>query len=234
MESLKHTLKTLAIPLRLRIGRGPLRGLKWVLASGGKFFNGTYEREQTARFEASISSGSVVFDVGAHVGYYTAIASIRSGTRGRVYAFEPRPINLRILRCHLRVNRLGNVTVIPACVGESDGDARFDTRTGSGTGHLSEKGSLRVKVVSLDALVRSGTVPEPNVIKIDVEGAEMGVLTGAADVIQTARPTLFISTHGPDNHRAVTAFLEARNYSCEVLRDANAGDDKEVVALHSS
>ena len=230
MESFRHSLKALLVPLRLRIRRGPLHGLKWVLTSGSKFIQGTYEPTQTALFMDCVREGHVVFDVGAHVGYYTALASIRTGSTGRVIAFEPRPLNLRFLRCHLRLNHLANVTVIESCVGETTGEARFDTRTGTGTGHLSDDGELPVKLVSLDGLVQQGTIPAPHVIKMDVEGAELRVLAGAENILRTARPILLISTHGPDNYRGVITCLEARNYAHELIRDANACADREVIA----
>ena len=69
--------------------RGPLAGKKWLLASRINFFLGTYEPEQTQAFQEIVRPGSVVYDVGAHYGYYTLLASVLAGPAGRVLAFEP-------------------------------------------------------------------------------------------------------------------------------------------------
>src|SRR5580765_7484494 len=90
MESIKHALKSLLTPFTLRVRRGPLAGKKWIAASGIKFIKGTYEPRQTEVFLACVQEGDVVLDIGAHVGYYTVIAALRAGPRGRVFAFEPR------------------------------------------------------------------------------------------------------------------------------------------------
>lgn len=229
-ESIGHLLKGLLAPFCLRIRRGPLQGLKWIAVSGSKFVQGTYEPRQSAVFAESVHEGDVVFDVGAHVGYYTALGSRRVGPHGRVIAFEPRPLNLRFLRRHVRLNDLSNVTIIDAGVGEAPGTARFETHTGTGTGHLSDHGTLEVRLVALDDLVQRGKLPPPQMIKIDVEGAEQRVLAGAEQIIREARPTLLISTHGPENHEAVVQFLEARGYAHRILDDSSSRHDKELLA----
>jgi len=230
IESFSHVLKALLLPFAFRIRQGPLQGLKWVAVSGSKFVRGTYEPGQSAAFAGCVCRGDVVFDVGAHVGYYTALASLLVGAEGRVIAFEPRPLNLRFLRRHVAINRLNNVTIMDAGVGASPGVARFETHTGTGTGHLSEQGNLEVKLVSLDDLFCRGEVPKPSLIKIDVEGAEQQVLAGAGEIIKTARPILFISTHGSENHHAVMNYLAAHGYSHELMEERGPDSDQEVLA----
>ena len=60
----------------------------------------------------------VVFDIGANTGFYTLLASVLVGPQGRVFAFEPVPLNLRYLNEHLRLNNIKNVSVIDAAVAE--------------------------------------------------------------------------------------------------------------------
>ena len=87
--------------LRFPILAGPLRGRWWLPATRGKLLRiylGTYEREQTALFRELIRPGHTVLDVGAHVGYYTVLASALAGPRGAVWAFEPNPANAGCLR----------------------------------------------------------------------------------------------------------------------------------------
>lgn len=205
----------------MRVGvpimRGPLRGRWWSLLAGGKVgrvIGGSYEPELTALFSERVRPGSVVFDLGAHIGYYTLLAStlVRSG--GRVVACEPSPRNLRHLRGHTEMNRLRNVEIVPAAVCEVEGTAHFSSRGGSGTGHLAAEGALRVATTTVDH-VRRSTGRSPDFMKIDVEGAEVELLRGATDTLREARPVIFLSTHGPELRKAATALLSSAGYRCE-------------------
>lgn len=231
IESFKHSLKALMTPICVRIRNGPLQGYKWIFVSGSKFIKGNYEPRQTHVFQQHVRAGDMVLDIGAHVGYYTVLAAVLAGPSGKVIAFEPRPINLRFLRRHIEVNKLSNVTVIEACVSRASGEARFDTRTGTGTGHLSDAGNLAVKTVSLDELFQQGQLGKPRLIKMDVEGAEQDVLAGGEEMIHNARPVMIISTHGPENFTGVSRFLDEHGYRCEIIPGKEDAPGKEIVAL---
>jgi FkbM family methyltransferase len=139
--------------------RGPLAGKKWLLASRSNFFWGTYEPEQTQAFQKIIRPGDVVFDVGAHYGYYTLLSSALAGPKGKVFAFEPSPGNIPRLKKHLDINHCDNVQVIELALSDHEGSARFDNHAGSGTGHLSPDGQIEVQITSLDAI--SARLPAP-------------------------------------------------------------------------
>jgi FkbM family methyltransferase len=200
--------------LRLPILAGPLRGRWWLPESRGKLlriFLGSYEREQTRLFRATVRPGDTVLDVGAHVGYYTLLSAVLAGPGGAVWAFEPNPTNARFLRRHAEVNRLRQVHVEVAAVSNAEGEARFHFGTGSGTGHLAEAGALEVRTLRLDDFCATHGIA-PQVVKIDVEGAEAGVLEGFACTVASARPVIFLSTHGRGPHTACVAWLQARGY----------------------
>ncbi len=130
----------------LPIFSGPLKGDRWLLATRSSFFFGTYEPAQTALFCKVVKPGDVVYDVGAHFGYYTLLASKLVGTEGRVLAFEPSPPNLARLYRHIELNRCSNVQVLELAVSDREGIAHFETRIGSGLGHLAPDGPVEVKV----------------------------------------------------------------------------------------
>jgi protein-L-isoaspartate O-methyltransferase len=110
---------------RLPIMQGRLRGYRWIVGSSTHgCWLGSYEREQQRVLERRLASGDVVFDIGSHVGFYTLLASVLVGERGRVVAFEPIPESLRYLDTHLRINAIGNVEVIAAAVSDRAGRAR--------------------------------------------------------------------------------------------------------------
>ncbi len=205
--------------LALPILRGPLKGARWLLATRINFFLGTYEPEQTAAFLQAVRPGSVVYDVGAHYGYYSLLASRLVGPTGRVVALEPSPRNLSKLRRHVELNHASNVTVVETAVSDREGESRFDNRAGSGVGRLSPEGPLTVPVTTLEAL--AARFPAPNVIKIDVEGAEEAVLDGGRGLLEHAKPALFLSTHGPALHQSCERTLAGLGYS---VRELVAGE----------
>jgi hypothetical protein len=137
--------KLLRLPLRLLpsnavlpILQGRLKGKKWIVGSSVHgCWLGSYEFDKQRLFEQTVTRGSVVFDIGAHVGFYTLLSSVLVGTVGKVFAFEPVPRNLHYLYEHLRFNDATNVTVTEAAVADACGTTLFDESANSATGHLS-------------------------------------------------------------------------------------------------
>ena len=201
--------------MRAPILAGPLRGRWWLLESRGKLARillGSYEPEQTRLFAETIRPGDTVLDVGANVGYYTLLSALLAGPSGAVWSFEPNPRNAGFLRRHAEINGLRQVRVEQAAVSDAAGMARFDFGTGSGTGHLSSDGAIEVRTLRLDDFCAANAIV-PRAVKIDVEGAEAAVLDGFAATVEAARPVIFLSTHGPEQHARCVAWLRARGYA---------------------
>jgi FkbM family methyltransferase len=193
---------------------GPMRGKYWLPFSRGKVLRlllGSYEPDQTTMMKELLRPGHVLFDVGAAVGYYTVLAAPLVGDEGRVVAFEPDPKNAAYLRKHVAINRLTNVTVHQTAVGNLNGRAKFAGGSGTGTGRLTESGTTTVGICRLDDFV--ATAGFPTHIKIDVEGAELDVLRGARQTLTSARPTIFLSTHGSKVYHACHEYLTELDYN---------------------
>lgn len=212
------------------IKSGPLAGARWTPASGSRFVKGTYEPASTAVFVEHVKPGNTVLDIGAHVGYYSALSAKLVGNTGTVFAFEPRPLNLSFLKRHRDLNGWNQITVHPLCVGATGGEARFESRTGSGTGHLANDGNLAVTVITLDDWHREGRLPKPDFIKVDVEGAERDVLTGAEALFASARPKLLLSIHSLELNGWVRAFLARHNYRFHFVKGSSDSVDPEIFA----
>ena len=230
----KHFLRIVLSPFTARIRAGALQGRLWVIASGTRFVRGGYEPTQSAAFQRLIQPGSVVFDVGAHVGYYSVLSSGLAGPSGKVFAFEPLPANLEYLRRHLELNHCKNVRVLTNCIGAASSMASFDDSRGSGVGRLANGGALQVQVRSLDEMIESGELPTPTFIKIDVEGAELEVLSGAKRLLLGHHPTVVLSTHGDDLDRSCMALLTEFGYDVEHLEgesDVLVAQVKAVAAV---
>jgi FkbM family methyltransferase len=236
----KETLigKLLRAPLRLippstvvPILQGALRGKKWIVGSATHgCWLGSYEYTKQKALQREMKTGHVVYDIGANVGFYSLLASTIVGETGHVYSFEPFPENLRELRKHLEMNRTRNCTVIDAAVSSADGEGIFDLADDRCMGHLAAVGSLRVRTVTLDGMVLKRLIRPPNLMKIDIEGAEFGCLQGASNIIQGARPIIFLATHGREIHSACTELLVKWDYRLTSLDGKPMESADELVA----
>jgi FkbM family methyltransferase len=228
---LKHIFKNLLSGVLVRIKAGPLAGKKWILTTGRKFITGQFEPYKTEAFLNNFRRGDVFFDIGAHFGYFSAIAAgINSGS-GQIFAFEPRPMNIKFFKRHISANNFKNVKLFEAAVGETVSEVKFETSHGSATGRVSEKGDLVVKQLCIDKMVKEGILPCPTFIKIDVEGGEIEVLKGTKNVISSCRPRMIIATHGPEYHEYVVNFLNQNNYSIKILNPDSLKGDTEIIAV---
>lgn len=210
-----------AIPdgLVVPVIRGPLRGRRWTTGSlTNRCWLGGYEPERQSELVRLIGKGDVVRDVGANVGFYALLAGVLAGQEGRVLAFEPVAENVAILRRHLSLNDLETrVEVVEAAVADKSGIRHFSAGEYRATGKLDRAGQIEVRVVSLDEMMAEGRLPRVDVIKIDVEGAELEVLEGAKEVLTRYRPRLVVELHNPEMDRKCPEFLRQLGYQIEPM-----------------
>lgn len=236
--------KLLRLPLHMvprelpvPILQGPLQWRLWIAGSSSHgCWLGSYEYHKQRLFARMARAGDVVFDIGANVGFYTLLAASRVAPSGRVVAFEPMPSNVKRIHQHLKLNRIDGVRVFEAAVSSTPGIARFAPHASNAMGRISDTGSMEVTLVSLDDLSESGSIPDPNLLKIDVEGAELGVLHGASRLLARARPTILLATHGAEVHRQCCAFLRDAGYELRPIDPSVATLDAtdEVIATRGT
>ena len=230
--------KLLRLPLRLipktrvmPILQGRLRGKKWIVGAGEHgYWLGSYEMNKRQAFEAEIEPGTVIYDIGANVGYFSLLAAVLTGKEGKVFAFEPLPRNIEFLRKHIELNKMAQISVIEAAVSDHSGEAYFDLGASSAMGHLSEAGEMRVRMVCLDEMLDKGDLLPPDYIKVDVEGAEYEALQGARHLLETHRPVLFLDTHNRKAHNLTIALLEEIGYRFKILDGRDMQETRELVA----
>jgi FkbM family methyltransferase len=211
---------------------GPLRGARWIVGSGNHVcWLGLYEYRKQLALKRMVAPGSVFFDIGAHVGFHSLLASRVVGPAGRVCAFEPFPRNQGYLHEHVRLNAASNVQVIEAAVANRAGVESFAAQ-GTYMGGLRESGGLSVRTVSIDALLEEGAIPPPDYAKVDVEGGELRVLEGMRATLTTHRPTLFLATHSADLHRDCVRLLVEMGYVVRALGGGDLHLTDELVAEH--
>jgi hypothetical protein len=102
----------------------------------------------------------------------------------------------------------------------------------SARGRLDEGGELVVEAVALDELIGSGSLPDPQYMKIDVEGAELRVLEGARQLLERSHPTIFMDTHGMEVHGQCCRFLVSLGYQLEPIDGKSLSESKEILARY--
>ena len=202
----------------VRVVAGALKGKKVIVGLGDDYLLGTYETDTVDEAKVRIRPTDVVFDLGANAGYLTMVFA---ACGSHVFAFEPMKQNIERWRRHISVNGVRNASLLPLAVCDSDRTVFF----AEGHSVFSNRyertpkndDGQRVEGRSIDSLVADGTVPPPQVIKIDVEGAEFDVICGARTTISKYHPLIFLATHDchkPGIRDECLAQLEEIGYSC--------------------
>ena len=156
-----------------------------------------------------INENSIVYDIGANIGYHTLAFSTKAK---HVLSFEPNPQNFALLTKN--VEGLKNVYGLQAAVGEKSGRLRcsdFDPSVEGNFGHVvvREEGEIDVPVISLDEYK---DLPVPDLIKIDVEGMEYQVLMGMKSIITRRKPAIYYEAHETKELPEIFDLLKPLNY----------------------
>lgn len=163
--------------------------------------SGRWEPEVWQSIRSGLGDGAVFFDVGAHIGYDSLKAAIVVGQSGRVVAFEPNPITVAQLTSNVEASRATNVDIQPiACTDREGTLTLFDSTPGGNSGSTSLSSdnagplsrSYTVRGRPIDDVVRELGLHRVDVLKADVEGAELIVLRGASDTIRRFHPKLIL------------------------------------------
>ena len=156
-----------------------------------------------------LKPGQVFFDVGAHHGWVSMWTLPLVGREGQVYSFEPSHTNLSILEWHRTRNNFSQWAIVPGAVSDQDaeevefilvdaGDSPVNSLTtgAPGTPLMSGRNVRKtsIQTITLDRFCIEHKV-HPNLVKIDVEGAELLVLRGAVNLLRESQPTIILAVH---------------------------------------
>ena len=207
------------------INRGPAKGLRYpvVLPIDKGVWTGTYEWDFAARIAASIAPGAICYDVGSYRGFLAGVIALAGG---HVYAFEPLPVNCRQIEAMIAANPGLRISLLQVALGNDVGVARFRILSDSSMGKLTSSEfrpedtgleMVEVRVSTVDELVLTGQLPPPQLMKIDVEGAEAMVLAGARRVLAKYQPALFIEAHSAQLAQQCRFELSQYGYRIQAL-----------------
>ncbi len=209
---------------QVQVAAGGLQGIPFVLDMQAEkdYWLGTYEPELQQAVRDWLPKGSVVYDVGANVGYISLLLAQAAGDAGQVFAFEPLPANLERLAANLRLNPWAHVTCVAGAVVDRPGPVRFLAHASGAMGKAagsagradqSYPDEIEVPGLTLDEFAYAGGHPVPQVIKMDIEGGEVLALQGMRRLLAEARPLLLLELHGPESARAAWHTLITAGYA---------------------
>lgn len=209
------------IPLGLTLKVPNDTGPGLYLASTGK-----YEPFETQLFLDCVKPGYTVLDIGAHVGYYTVLAAKLAESKGRVIAVEPSKTNIALLKQNIEKNKLANCSVVEIALSDKNGTTTlYESLSSSGDHSLTrQKGTkgIKTKALTVDALLRTKGII-PNIIKIDVEGAEQSVLDGMKQTLKRKQvKTIFLELNGKNEAigKTVSTLMET-GFSIKIIDERN-------------
>jgi len=181
----------------------------------------------------------IVVDVGAHIGIFTLYVK-KVCPYSQIIAVEPCPLSFRLLKLNMRLTKLSNIIVVPYALSLSRGC----TTLYSGLGwrgvsttklefakHFTKHGKtiLKVPTITLDDLARSMHVTSIDLIKIDVEGAELDVLKGGSETLTRTKELVIAAYHTPTEADEIEVFLRERRFN---VRRYHAGGATYIYAVN--
>lgn len=179
------------------------------VVSGALTLN-VYEHAETEFFLATCRQGMTFLDIGANIGYYTALALTQMKGSGRIIALEPDPENYSFLQKTVSINKNGGTAVRVDCVQKAASDHRgvmelFTSSENRGDNRLYANqladASCKVEVTTIDDLLNELDVRDVDFIKMDVQGYEGQVLKGMKGVLERSPAVTFLSEFWPEGLR---------------------------------
>lgn len=220
-----------------------------------------HERETTRELDRLVRPGMVVLDVGAHVGFYARRFAKRVGSQGLVFAFEPHPRNFEVLSRNVR--RLPNV--VAASVAAADGEGTVELhddlitsasaslrrqeavidaqRSRIGTFDVAPRlrsfvpRTYTVRTITLDAFLEERSIEQVDVVKMDIEGAEVAALRGMKRTIARSPGLVLVMEYNPHalcafGHRAEEAVVEVLGLGFDRVVALVSGGGRTDLASH--
>lgn len=196
----------------------------------------------------TLQAGDVFIDVGAHYGYYALLAAILVADTGKVYAFEPAAKSFAILQRNTQI--LKNVSIFNQALHDEIASLQFfefpnlyseyNTFTPgqfskAGWFHNNQPRPTMVNATTIDAFT-AGNAFTPNIIKIDVEGAEYNVLQGAKTLLTNSNAIIVMeyvnSNRGNEAHAKAYELLKEKGYDAYIINDEGALQNIENIEAY--
>lgn len=228
-------------PIQRRLARRavPVGTLRWVAVPGGRnvgmrmhvdprselgYLRGDHEPWLQDLLAETLEPGGMYLDVGSHVGFFGMLAARIVGPEGTVHCFEPDPSTFRRLCDNLDANALSGVHRHNVAAWSSAGSVRFASSSDADsgvTGHVLEGSpeGVDVPAVTLDGILDGD---RPDLVKIDVEGAEVEALAGASATVRACATTWVVEVHSEALATAVIDLFREHGYATTTTSPVHA------------
>lgn len=206
-----------------------------------------HEVETITHMDKLAAPGMIMLDIGAHVGYYSRRYAKILGANGRIFAFEPHPRTFAALQHNVR--RLPQVTAVQLALAEQEGTAELHDylmMSASGSLHYDETlaamqksqthdtdiaprigrtfaaQTFTVRTTPVDDFLAQQSIKRVDLVKMDIEGAEIGALRGMKRTIASSPNLVLVMEYNPQalkafGHDPVAALNEVRSYGFQKI-----------------
>lgn len=219
------------------ITQGPLAGARWKRYNHLPYWyhKGLYEPDLSEYIHAHLKEGETFWDIGAHAGYHALTAARMVGARGRVIAVEPDPDICAIFREQLALNGIEHCTVLQGAVADREGTVTLRRWAVDSRGSALEAvGTIEGEAIQVPSMTLDGMLtryPRPQMLKMDIEGAEVFALPHGEVLFSGAdRPRhLIIGVHGAAAKTFTETFL--RDHAYRVVTPPTSEDLATLIAV---
>lgn len=225
----KSIQSTSQVLMEAVVQAGELSGTRLMLDlhKDKQFWLGISDPPLQSAIEDFVQPGKVVYDVGANIGFFSVLLGQKVGASGKVYCFEPSPNLVDRLTTNLELNATASqFLVVTKAVSDKTGQEEFlvshthpqqQTLAGLDVPEVDYQEKATVETVSLDDFAYEQTNLPPDVIKMDIEGAESIAIHGMKRVLSEAAPILLIEIHDQTAADTVLPILRSLAYSIHVI-----------------
>jgi len=200
-------------------------GLRWAMDAGDYtqqdlFWCGAKDAGEIREALQCMPRNGVMFDLGANFGYYSiTVASALQGNC-RIYAFEPNPSTMERFKRNVALNKTHGLHLLELGLSDAPGHALVvETPAHSGAAYLRQNPRSGVPVTTLDLFCEQNEIDRLDLIKMDIEGAELRALHGGIATLKRFRPAMLIELNPETSEREgysvrdVVVFLEDLGYA---------------------
>jgi FkbM family methyltransferase len=175
------------------------------------YASNTYERTTTGLFKKAVKPGNVIVDIGANIGYFTLLSAKLAGESGKVFAFEPEPLNYDYLQKNVSLNSYQNIVVEQKAVSDTNGTTKFficsynpashsinqcEGMEAFADGEQAQGEHIEVETIFLDDFLKDKT-DRVDLVKMDIEGAEFLAINGMRKIIENNKDIKIILEYCP-------------------------------------
>lgn len=200
------------------------------------YCQGLYEYHLATWFKKQLKTDTVFLDVGAYIGQYALLAA-KVALSGRVYAFEPNPHSFQRLSQNRQRHQFEHLQLVPMAVGSQTGQLAFylanePDHSSTIANHAAYNQAITVPVVCLDDFCQQQGLTRVDLLKIDVEEAEDGVIGGAMVMLERFRPGIIIEIGGQAIRAGQSAALSQLQTLGYRFWEVRSGRVSPLTALH--